>query len=189
MSAWPYHPIIAAVRDIAGAQAAAALPGPRAVFLLGGSIQTLPDIVLPLKKEGKAVFLHLDLIEGIGRDPSGVRYLADNGVQGLISTKAPLIKAARACGMVAVHRVFLLDSGSLESGIHLLAASHADYCEVMPGLVPKAIGRLKGRIPQPIIAGGMITGAQEADIALRAGAVAVSTSERALWEHLPDMPK
>lgn len=182
---WPYHPIIAAVRTLEDAGVAAALPGRRAVFLLGGTIQTLPDYVLALKRGGKAVFIHLDLVEGVGRDASGVRYLADNGVDGLISTRVPLVKAARAAGMTAVQRMFMLDSESLESGVSLLASSHADFCEVMPGLAHKAIRRLSARIPQPIIAGGMITDPEDVDVALRAGAVAVSTSNAALWGYAP----
>ena len=182
MDAWAFHPVIAAVRNMDGAREAAALSGRRAVFLLGGDIQTLPDYIMLLRGAGKTVFVHLDLVEGIGRDASGVRYLAANGVSGLISTRTPLVKAARQEGMIAVQRMFLIDSDSLESGVHMLGASHADCCEVMPGLVPKAITSLKGRIPQPIIAGGMITEGEEVEVALRAGAVAVSTSNRALWD-------
>lgn len=183
---WPYQPVIAAVRSAAGLQAAADLAqaeeeAPRAVFLLGGDIQSLPEFARALRRAGKAVFGHIDLIEGIGRDAAGVRYLASCGLSGLISTRAQLLRAAREEGLMTVQRIFLVDSDSLETGVKMLRDSGADFCEVMPGLVPKAIAHLKERVAQPLIAGGMITQREDVDIALAAGAVAVSTSKAALW--------
>ena len=52
---------------------------------------------------------------------------------------------------------------------------------VMPGLVPKAIVRLKEELRLPVIAGGMITERREVEEAIRAGALAVSTSAPELW--------
>ena len=51
----------------------------------------------------------------------------------------------------------------------------------MPGIIPRAISELKEKIAPPIIAGGMITQKSDVIQALKAGAIAVSTSKRELW--------
>ena len=63
-----------------------------------------------------------------------------------------------------------------------ISAAAPDMVEVLPALVPKAITRLSRELKRPIIAGGMATEPAEVALALEAGALAVSTSERALWE-------
>ncbi len=82
---------------------------------------------------------------------------------------------------MTVQRCFLLDSSSVKSGIEMAAKSNADFIELMPGVIPKAIKSMKRHINQPIIAGGMIDDDKDADAALSAGAVAVSTSCDKLW--------
>ena len=56
-----------------------------------------------------------------------------------------------------------------------------DMVELMPGLVTKAISAVSGKLSVPVIAGGMITEADEVAGALKAGALAVSTSDPVLW--------
>ena len=53
--------------------------------------------------------------------------------------------------------------------------------EVLPGLVPKAITRLRDELRLPVIAGGMITQRSDVQTALEAGASAVSVSDEKLW--------
>lgn len=74
-----------------------------------------------------------------------------------------------------------MDSASLNHGSKLLSAAGPDMVEVLPALVPKAITRLSRELKRPVIAGGMATEPMEVVQALQAGALAVSTSERALW--------
>lgn len=175
------HPVIAAARDISSVQRAAKSAS-AAVFLLGGSILTLERAVDIARSEGKRVFVHLDLCEGLGRDAAAVEWCARYPrPDGLISTRTPLLKKARECGMNTIQRLFIMDSSSLAHGIKLLKANPPDMVEVLPGLVPKAITRLNEALSQPIIAGGMITERSEIDSALAAGARAVSTSIPALW--------
>ena len=52
---------------------------------------------------------------------------------------------------------------------------------IEPGLIYKAISAVSRKLSIPVIAGGMITEADEVAGALRAGALAVSTSNRVLW--------
>lgn len=174
-------PVIAAVKAQQAAEAAARSQVAVA-FVLGGSILTMDGIMAELTQGGKLVFLHMDLIEGIGRDEAGLAYAARHWrPTGIISTRAPLVKAARDHGMLAIQRVFLLDSGSIKSGIGLIAQCNPDFVEVMPGVIPKAIGQFR-TAGRPVIAGGMVTERCEVIDALAAGALAVSTSSRVLWD-------
>jgi len=175
------RPVIAAIRSETDAAQAAKSPT-AAVFLLGGSILTLSDTVTMLQGVGKAVFIHMDLCEGLGRDAAAVRWCARNlRPDGVISTKSQLLHAAKEEGLITIQRMFLMDSASLVSGMKMMKGCPPDLVELMPGLIPKAIRAVSGKLSIPVIAGGMITEADEVAGALQAGALAVSTSDRVLW--------
>ncbi|MBO4883839.1 MAG: glycerol-3-phosphate responsive antiterminator [Clostridia bacterium] len=175
------RPVIAAARNMDDVREAAA-SRVAAVFLLGGSILTLPDMMAALRGADKFAFIHLDLCDGLGRDAAAVEWCAKTlQPDGMISTKAQLLRKAAEQDMLTIHRLFLVDSSSLSGGIRHLAANPPDLIEVLPGLVPKAITRLKDTLNLPVIAGGMVTEEKDVEQALAAGALAVSSSERALW--------
>ena len=153
----------------------------RLVFLLGGDLFTLPELVQTIRDAGKVPFVHMDLLDGIGRDAAGVRWIAEVArPDGVLSTRVPLLKMAAGQGLQTILRMFLVDSSSVETGTRL-AKSQVDMIEIMPGLVTRAIAALCGRVERPIIAGGMMERAIDVERALAAGAVAVSTSEPSLW--------
>ena len=175
------RPVIAAARTMEDAREAAA-SRVAAVFLLGGSILTLPEMTEALRGAGKFVFIHLDLCDGLGKDAAAVAWCARTlRPDGLISTKAQLLRRAAEQDMLTIHRLFLVDSSSLSGGIRHLAANPPDLIEVLPGLVPKAITQLRETLGLPVIAGGMVTEEKDVAQALSAGALAVSSSARALW--------
>ncbi len=176
------RPVIAAARDLQGVRAAAQSPA-AAVFLLGGSIMSLTQMVCEAKTSGKRIFVHLDLLEGLGHDAAAVEWIARTAApDGLISTKSPLLKNAKECGLLTIQRLFVMDSSSLSHGAKQLRQARPDLIEILPGLVPKAVNALAEALPgNPIIAGGMVTEAAEVSAALRAGALGVSTSAAALW--------
>lgn len=175
------HPVIASARDM-DAVKRATMTDVAAIFLLGGSIMTLKDLAKCARDGGKRVFVHLDLLGGLGRDNAAVEWCAQEiAPDGMISTRAPLLRRARELHIITIQRLFLMDSASLQHGINLFKTHAPDMLEVLPGLVPKAIAQLKAEIGKPIIAGGMITQSIDAEQALRAGASGVSTSEESLW--------
>ena len=181
LSAVHQRPVIAAARTMEDAREAA---GSRvaAVFLLGGSILTLPEMTATLREAGKYVFIHLDLCDGLGRDAAAVQWCAQTlAPDGLISTRSQLLRKAAEQGMMTIHRLFLVDSSSLNGGIRHLTANPPDLIEVLPGLVPKAITYLRDTLNLPVIAGGMVTEERDVEQALSAGALAVSSSSRTLW--------
>ena len=105
----------------------------------------------------------------------------NTAADGVISTKAPLTKRGRELGLVAIQRFFLLDSMALRNIERHLAQDSSDLIEVLPGLMPKIIRRVIETTGKPIIAGGLISDKEDVTGALGAGAVAVSSTNPAVW--------
>lgn len=175
------YPIIAAVRSEADFEAAINADV-QAVFLLSSDIFSLDDLVSRSHKNGKLLFLHTDFVQGVSNDADGVRYLASRGVDGVISTRANIISAASDCGIRSVQRFFMIDSRSEQTALDTLRSSRADMVEIMPAVAYKSIEKIKRSVRIPIIAGGLIEQKDEVFKALSAGASAISTGKKELWE-------
>ena len=148
------------------------------VFVLFGDILTISDIVARLKNAGKIVMVHLDLIDGLNSREVAVDFLVENThIDGILSTKANLVKYAKSRGLVAIQRFFVLDSIALLNIEKQLPLDYADAIEILPGLMPKVIRRLAMLTNKPIIAGGLISDKEDVQSALDAGAAAVSTTK------------
>ncbi len=151
------------------------------VFLLASSITELEGTIKKAHGMKKKVYIHLDLAMGIGKDKSGIEFLKMMGIDGIISTRANLIKAAKECGLASVQRFFILDSRSVDTTVESLRQSKPDMIEIMPGILPKIIKSLRMKVDTPIIAGGLIDSADEINEAVNCGAYAISTGCEALW--------
>lgn len=150
------------------------------IFYLSANILSLEERATAAHEAGKVLLVHADLAEGIGKDGSGMKYLMKCGVDGIISTKAYLIKLAKECGLITIQRMFLFDSKGTENIIDMVKGTAPHFMEIMPGVIEKEIIRFsKGRTP--VIAGGLIETKVEATKALRCGAIAVSTGKQNLW--------
>ena len=175
------NPVIAAIRDRELLPQAVQSPT-SFVFLLSADIMTLDEDMKMLEAAGKQVFIHMDLISGLGRDAAGIRFLKRNWhPAGVISTQQHLVKAGQDEGLLTVQRIFLMDHYAITTGLRLVRAARADFIELLPGVIPKAIQKVHEQIQQPIIAGGMIAEKSEVMQALQAGALAVSTGTSSLW--------
>ena len=154
-----------------------------ALFILHGDIFNLPQIIKECKKHNKLVFLHMDLIKGIGRDKEGIIYLARKELcNGIVSTKSNLITAAKKEGLIAIQRLFLLDSAALKTGEQLLKNNQPDAVEILPGIAaPYFVEHINKRIICPVIAGGLIYQKEEIKDLFKKGIFAVSTSRKELW--------
>lgn len=172
--------IIAAVRNESELEAALK-SRVKMVFCLNSNIHTLEKMVEAVHDSGKKIFLHIDLAEGIGKDRAGIEYVKKKGVDGIISTRVNVIKAARDIGLFTVQRFFIVDSQSVNTTLESIKASKPDMIEIMPGTVTKVIAKLRLSIEIPIIAGGLIETRQEIDEALQNGAAGVSTGKQELW--------
>ena len=176
--------VIPACRTEADFISALSLVDSPSLILLFGDINSLPDLLKRAEAAGKLLLVHLDLLDGIGRDQAAIHFLSRLGVRGLITTKPQLGKLARKAGMRVIQRMFLVDSESLRTGIQLLKGFHPDAIEALPASTPASVlAELKAVTEAPVLVGGLIR--TEADItqALTNGAFAVSTSRQELWNY------
>lgn len=172
------NPVIAAIGEDKWEQAIAS-PA-QVLFYLAADLMTVKERINQAHRAEKLLLIHIDLAEGIGKDRAGIRFLADCGVDGVISTKAQLIRFAKEQGLLTVQRFFALDSKGMESIEEMLRNTNPHFMEIMPGVIGKAIRRFsQGRVP--VIAGGLVQTKQEVTEALSCGATAVSTGQQALW--------
>ena len=175
-------PVIAAVKDDEGVAAALRSDVP-VIFLLYGDVLNLQDVVSRVHKAGKKVFVHLDLVDGLASREIAADFVARNTVaDGVLSTKAALCRRAKELGLISIQRFFLLDSMALKNIERHPSQDPSDLIEVRPGLMPKIIRRVIGLTGKPVIAGGLISDKEDVTSALGAGAVAVSTTNPAVWD-------
>ena len=172
-------PVIPAIKD--GGWASALSSPAEILFYLKANIITLPTKIKEAHENGKKIFVHIDLAEGIGKDRTGIRFAKCADVDGIISTRSNLIKTASEMGLLTVQRFFIIDSHSVLTTTDALKNSKTDMIEVMPGVVPKVIRDLKEQISLPIIAGGLIYDESDIKMAKNSGAAAVSTGATEFW--------
>lgn len=172
-------PIIAATDREGWKTAASSLA--EVLFHLDANIMTVSDDIALAKQNGKFVFVHIDLAEGIGKDRAGIAWLKGLGADGIITTRTQLVRAAADCGLLAIQRFFVLDSKGMNSIAENVGKAAPDMIEIMPGVIPKALKLFSGQ-KIPVIAGGLIETEHEVTVALSAGAFAVSTGKRLLWQ-------
>jgi glycerol uptake operon antiterminator len=178
---WGPDKLIAAVRKKEDLEDGCRCPWP-VLFLLVGDLFTAEEYVKQALDAGKKVFLHVDFIAGLGGDPVALKFVAERiRPTGIISTKSHVVKNAKKYGLLAIQRIFLIDTSALEQGIHNIRQSEPDAVEIMPGLIPRVIKELAASISLPIIAGGLIKEQSEIQAALQAGASAVSMGNKKLW--------
>ena len=171
-------PVIAAVRECFFENA---LGSPaEVIFLLGGDIASIGERIKKAHEKGKFIFVHIDLTDGIGKDKSGIRFLASLGVDGIISTKSNLLKFAKEQDLVTVQRFFAYDSHGIKGIGEVVGNTCPDFIEIMPGVIGKITEKFS-KWEIPLICGGLIETKQEVTDALKCGAFAVSTGKEELW--------
>lgn len=178
------YPIIASITQDDMISAAADSKVER-VILMAGNIMTLDDIVKQLRRKNKQIYVHVEMVGGIGRDTSVIEYLAEVfDVEGIVTTKSNMVVAAKRAGIKSIQRVFAIDTAAVETAIRMIQHCEPDEVELMPGLMPRIIGEFKNRISNPLIAGGLIRSQEEIGTALRSGADFVSIGNPDFWDNL-----
>lgn len=154
----------------------------RVVFVLYGNLLSIKTIVKKLKDSGHIVFVNVDLIEGFSSKDIVIEYLKQNTqFDGILSSKATMIKSARALDLLTIHRFFVIDSISFSNISKQVDISKPDCIEMMPGCMPRVLTWIKETINIPIISGGLVCDKEDAIAAIKAGAVAVSSTNRTVW--------
>ncbi|CUH94355.1 hypothetical protein P22_0421 [Propionispora sp. 2/2-37] len=175
----PIIPAVRTIQDFKHAMMHTAAPG---VIVLFGDINTISSLLEQAKQYKKRLILHLDLLEGIGRDKAGINFLARQGVSAVITTKTQIGRMAHEDGMIVIQRLFLMDSEAVRTGINAARTLKPDAIEILPGTVSSnIIKKLVAEVGLPLLAGGLVQTEEEVLTALRNGVYSVSTSKRELW--------
>ncbi|BCV25879.1 glycerol-3-phosphate responsive antiterminator [Gelria sp. Kuro-4] len=181
-------PVIAVVRSSDAVSEALAAPA-RCVLLATGDIASVGSDTHLFHTRGKIVFLHTDLIAGLGGDQAAVRFIARRlKPDGILTTHSQLIQAAHKEGLITIQSLFLLDSLAVKNGLTAVLKSRPAAVHVLPGILPRVIREIKATCRLPLIAGGLIRSRRDVEEALAAGAVACATGKTRLWwlgEELP----
>lgn len=174
-------PVIAAVKDEEGLDKSLRTDC-RIIFILYGNICSLTTIVEKIKKRDKLAIVHADLVQGLSAKTEAINYIKNNTkADGILSTKGNLVKHAADIGLIGILRNFIIDSMAMENVNKQVELAHPDMIEIMPGIMPEIIEKLKNEIKLPLIAGGLISDTKDVIAALSAGADAVSTTKEELW--------
>lgn len=152
-------------------------------ILLDIHIARLGSVMKLARKREKRLVLHADLIRGLQSDEAAIEFLCQEyQPHGIISTRAKAIQTAKRKQVLTVQRVFLLDTNALESSYKMIRQTQPDYIELLPGILPGLIREVKERTGLPILTGGFLRSVEDVEQALQAGAEAVTSSNRVLWE-------
>lgn len=175
------NPIIAAVRDDQGLNRSLEADV-QTVFVLYGDICNIGTIVQRIKQAGKIAIVHADLINGLSGKEIAADFLhSSTQADGIISTRTNTLQRAKELGMITIFRVFVIDSMALDS---LLGVKNLrpDAIDILPGLMPGIIRKVRTVTGLPVLTGGLITEKQEVLQALEAGALAISSTSPAVWQ-------
>lgn len=175
------NPVIAGIKDDEGLEAALSADC-KIVFILYGNILNIGDIVKKLKDNGKVAFINVDLLDGFSQKEIVINYLRKHTkADGILSSKANMIKTAKAQGFITIHRFFLIDSFSFHNLDKQIGISQPDCIEILPGCMPKVISWVIEKIDIPLIAGGLVCEKDDVVAALKAGAAAISSTNIEVW--------
>lgn len=175
------NPVIAAVKNEVQLQKALD-SNACIIFVLFGDIMSIKKISETIKSKNKIGILHLDLVEGLNNKEIVIKFVKESTkFDGIISTKSQMVKMAKAHNLIAIQRVFLYDSISLEN-VKKHMTNDCDAIEVLPGIMPKVIRIITNCSVKPIIAGGLISEKEEVIQALNNGATCVSTTKENIWD-------
>jgi glycerol uptake operon antiterminator len=175
-------PIIAGVKNDEWLQAAKESEC-EIVYILYGNICTIQDIVHQVKEKGKMAVVHVDLITGLSTKDVSVDFIAQyTEADGIISTKPFLIKRANELGLFTVQRFFMIDAITYTNIKKHVKENNPDIVEIMPAGLTKMIRYVYEQVNKPLVASGLVLDEEDVMGALKAGAIAISTTNQAMWK-------
>lgn len=175
------NPVVPALKDPEQISDCANCPG-RIVFVLCGDILNIGEIIASIHRIGKKAVIHADLIHGLAQKEIAVDFLQRCGADGIISTRPHMVRRGKELGLLAVLRVFVIDSKAVGNLKNEVETGRPDMVELLPGTIVSTIAKLKSELHVPLIAGGLLESKQDVMAALRSGAHCVSTSNPCLWD-------
>lgn len=153
------------------------------VYIVYGDICSIAEIVENVKAMDKMAIVHVDLIVGLSQKEISVDFIKKyTKADGIISMKAQLIKRANDLGLFTIQRFYMMDGFTYANIAKNVKTTNPDVVEFMPAGLSKVMRYLVEQIDKPIVASGLTQDEEDVIRALKAGAIAVATTNRELWE-------
>lgn len=153
------------------------------IFVLYGNILNINSIVTKLHSHDKIVFVNVDLIDGFSSRDIILEYLKKHtSIDGILSSKASLLKSANTLGFLTIHRLFIIDSFSFSNIQKQVSISKPTCIEVLPGCMPKVLSWIQDKTDIPLIAAGLVCEKEDVVAALGAGCIAISSTNHNVWD-------
>ena len=152
-------------------------------YIIYGDICTIAGIVERVKALGKRAIVHIDLIAGLSAKEICVDFIKQYvKADGIISMRPLMIKRANEIGLFTIQRFYMIDGFTYANVEKNVKNSNPDVVEFMPVGLSKVMKYLVESINKPIVASGLTQDREDIIGALKAGAIAVATSNRGLWD-------
>lgn len=153
------------------------------VYVVYGDICTIADIVDRAKAMGKKVIVHIDLIVGLSVKEISVDFIKKyTKADGIISMKPNMIKRANELDLFTIQRFYMMDGFTYANIAKNVKNCNPDVVEFMPAGLYKVMKYLAEQIDKPIVASGLTQDREDIIGALKAGALAIATTNRELWD-------
>jgi len=176
------NPVIASVYDLEMLDSALD-SSCEIIALLTGNIFNLKEIANRVSRMDKVLLIYVDEIDGFSKDTWGLEYIVRNiPLDGIITSRENLLKLSKDMGVFTIRRTFIHDSRTLNEVLEAVKKNRPHAIEILPGILPRVIERIVRETKLPLIAGGLISDFRDVESSLEAGAIAISTSNEAIWQ-------
>lgn len=145
------------------------------------ALRHVGDVLRALKQSNKLIVLNIDSCEGLSQDRGAIEFLAEIGISVLLSTRVPTIQKAAQCGLLTMQKVFVTDRSTWPRSLKAVAQSGPNLVQLMPSPMLDLISAEDRRKLPPIVASGFVCNESDVESAFARGAIAVSSSNKALW--------
>lgn len=133
------NPVIAAVKNNASLQLAINSKC-QFISVLYSNICTISNIVKKIKNAKKYAFIHVNLLKSASNKKVVIQFLKlVTKANSIISTKASMLKAAKAKSFFCIHRLFIVNSISFHNINKQVAQSNPNCIKILPSCMPKVL--------------------------------------------------
>jgi glycerol uptake operon antiterminator len=164
--------------------------GYRQLLVERGSLLAMVGPLASAARQGIAIFVNLDAVEGLAPDSAALAFLAtDLGLSGVLSVKSHLLRDASRFRLRTVQRIHALDSTGLETGLNSIVSPPPYAIAVAPAVaIPQVMSTIRATTTAPIWGTGFITSVEQANEVLAAGADVVSSGRPEVWREFSRIP-
>src|SRR5437588_9474065 len=162
--------------------------GYRQLLLERGSLLALVGPLAGAARQGVAIFVNLDAVEGLAGDSAALAFLAtDLGFSGVLSVKPHVLRDASRFRLRTIQRIHAVDSTGLETGLNSVGQPAPYAIAIAPAVaIPQVMSTIRRGTNVPVWGTGFITTAEQAAAVLAAGADVVSSAQLELWREFRD---